>query len=218
MEQAEAAKFGGNLSMADFTERLYEFLNNEEDARVCTDISDKACREVPGNFFLIVWSQLLTKLGDSLASSKIILPSLLISIGAPTFWVGLLAPIRESGSLIPQLLIGGYVRSFAIRKWFFVFGCLVQGLCVALMALVGFLFQGNISALGIVSLLIVFSLARGVCSVASKDVLGKTIPKTRRGRLSGLSASTVGAVVIGIGCLMLYAQDSKLPVLNLLAQ
>ena len=55
---------------------------------------------------------------------------------------------------------------------------------------------------GIVAALIVFSLARGFCSVSMKDVQGKCIPKTRRGRLSGL-ATTIGgtATVVLTGLL-----------------
>ncbi len=33
-------------------ERAYQLLVNQEDARVCKDIDDQACRVVPGNFFL----------------------------------------------------------------------------------------------------------------------------------------------------------------------
>ena len=42
------------------------------------------------------------KLADLLISAKTTLPWLLASLGAPTWIVSLLVPIRESGSLIPQ--------------------------------------------------------------------------------------------------------------------
>ncbi|HKL62305.1 MAG TPA: MFS transporter, partial [Woeseiaceae bacterium] len=48
-------------------------------------------------------------------------------------------------------------------------------------------------------LLTLFSLARGICSVASKDVLGKTIAKTRRGSVTGYAASAAGAVTVAVG-------------------
>ena len=47
---------------------LYEKLVDEEDARVCTDIPEAACRETPGNFLRILSAQWLTKLGDEVAS------------------------------------------------------------------------------------------------------------------------------------------------------
>lgn len=55
-------------------------------------------------------------------------------------------------------------------------------------------------------LLAVFSLAHGVCSVAAKDVLGKTVSKSRRGRLTGLAGSVAGLVTLGVAAgLMLYS-------------
>ncbi len=179
-------------------ESIYAYVANEEDARVCKDISDQACREVPGNFFLILLSQCLTKLGDALASTKIVLPWIMTLSGVPAFFTGLLVPIRESGALLPQLVLGGMVRAYAVRKWFYVLGCVAQGACVLAMAWIAYALQGSAAGIAIVTTLIVFSLARGLCSVASKDVLGKTIPKTRRGRLSGLAASISGLITLGV--------------------
>ena len=179
-------------------EHLYEYLADEEDARVCTDISDSACREVPQNFFLIFASQFLTKLADALASAKIILPWLLTSVGAPAFFTGLLVPIRESGSLLPQLIIGGF-----IRQWFFVVGSALQGFAVAAIAWAGLQLDGVQAGVIIILLLVLFSLARGLCSVASKDVLGKTIPRSRRGLISGYCASAAGVVTLAAGGMLM---------------
>ena len=44
----------------DTLDQVYSLIANEEDARVCTDIPDEACREVPRNFFLILGSNVLT--------------------------------------------------------------------------------------------------------------------------------------------------------------
>ena len=179
-------------------DRLYEYLASEEDARVCKEISEKACREVPGNFFIILFSLCLTKLGDALASTKIVLPWVMAQSGVPAFFTGLLVPIRESGSLLPQLVLGSVIRGYALRKGFFVLGCLLQAAAVAGMAWTAFALSGTQAGIVIIILLVVFSLARGLCSVSSKDVLGKTIPKTRRGRLSGLAASISGLITLGI--------------------
>lgn len=184
-------------------DRLYEYLADEEDARVCKDIPDSACSDVPGNFFIIFLTQFLTKLGDSLASSRVVLPWLLTSVGAPTFFSGILVPIRESGSMLPQLLIGGFVRRYPKRKWFFVLGSALQGIAVCAIAWVGLHFEGYAAGVMVTALLVIFSLARGLCSVASKDVLGKTIPKTRRGLLSGYVSSASGLVTIGVGAALL---------------
>ena len=71
--------------------------------------------------------------------------------------------------------------------------------------------DGYAAGSGVIAALIVFSLARGFCSVAMKDVQGKCIPKTRRGRLSGL-ATTIGgtATVILTGLLFWDRGDPTL--------
>jgi hypothetical protein len=57
--------------------------------------------------------------------------------------------------------------------------------------------------------LVVFSLARGLSSVASKDVLGKTIPRTRRGRVNGLSASAAGLASLGVGAALAGLREDE---------
>lgn len=64
-------------------EQLYALIANEEDARSCTDLPEDACREVPRNFFLILASNVLTKLGDLLISPKTVLAWLLNAVEAP---------------------------------------------------------------------------------------------------------------------------------------
>ena len=54
--------------------------------------------------------------------------------------------------------------------------------------------KSRTARIAIIALIIAFSLARGFCSVAAKDVLGKTIPRDRRGQLTGWSASAAGLV------------------------
>ncbi|MFP4207507.1 MAG: MFS transporter [Wenzhouxiangella sp.] len=184
-------------------ERAYQLLVNEEDARVCKDIEEEACRVVPGNFLLQIATQFFTKLGDAIANPKTVLAWLLSALGAPGIFTAFLVPVRESGSLIPQLVIASYVRRQAIRKWTFVVGCLFQALAVFGMAVVALTLTGSAAGFALTGALVVFSLARGLCSVASKDVLGKTVPKTRRGRVSGWSEFLAGLVTVGVGGVLL---------------
>lgn len=190
------------MKNATATERLYALVANEEDARVCTDIGDEACRQVPGNFFRIIVANMLTNVGDLLTSPKTVLAWLIVAVGAPEALVGVLVPIRESGSLIPQLVIGAWVRRHPVRKGFWVLGAVLQGLAVLGMALAVWLLEGLAAALVIVALLVVFSVSRGFCSVAMKDVQGKTVPKSRRGRLAGLASTMSGLVTLLVGLLL----------------
>ena len=183
-------------------DRLYAFLVEEEDARVCKDIPEEACTEVPGNFFKLGASQTLTKLADELSSAKTVLPWILTSVGAPASLVGFLVPIRESGSLLPQLFIAAAIRNRPRRKHVWVLGGILQALALAGIGAAALSLRGPVAGAAVLALLILFSLARGLVSVASKDVTGKTIPKTRRGRLTGFTTTLSGILALLLGGLL----------------
>jgi len=183
-------------------DQLYSLIANEEDARACADIPDSACQVVPRNFLLILASNILTKLGDLLTSPKTILAWLLSAVGAPGL-VAWLVPIRESGSMVPQIAIDAWVRRKPVRKWFWALGSFGQAASVIGMAASIWFFEGYVAGTGVIIALIIFSLARGFCSVAMKDVQGKCIPKGRRGRLSGL-ATTIGGSATVLLTLVLF--------------
>lgn len=185
-------------------DHVYEFLVDEEDARVCKDIEDKACKVVPGNFLLQLLTQFLTKMGDAVANPKTILAWLMSALAAPGVFTAFLVPIRESGSMIPQLFIARIVRRQPKRKWVFVTGCILQAAAVLMMALIAATTSGVTAGFLLLLALAFFSLARGLCSVASKDVLGKTVPKSRRGRVSGYAAFLAGMITIGLGILLMF--------------
>ncbi|MDY6798634.1 MAG: MFS transporter [Pseudomonadota bacterium] len=184
-------------------DQLYSLIANEEDARVCKDIPPEACREVPRNFFLILASNVLTKLGDLLISPKTVLAWLVTAVGAPAL-VAWLVPIRESGSMVPQMVIGAWVRRRAVRKWFWTLGAFGQSASVMAMAGSVWYLEGYAAGGGIAGALVFFSLARGFCSVSMKDVQGKCIPKTRRGRLSGLATTIGGSATVALTALLFW--------------
>ena len=181
---------------------VYEILTGDDDGRVCKDIPDEACEDQPGNFLKHVLSLASTKMGDGFADPKLVLAWLLGALGAPAYITGLLVPVREAGALLPQLIIAGGIRSLERRKWAWALGSLVQGLAVAGMAASAVTLDGAAAGWSIVALLSIFAVARSVCSVSYKDVLGKTVSKSTRGTATG-SASTIAAVgVLAFGILL----------------
>lgn len=178
---------------------LYDLITGDEDARVCKDIPAASCHDQPRNFFAYLGANLLTKVADELGSAKLILPWLFGVIGAPAGLVGLLVPIREAGVLLPQLAVAAYIRLLPIRKGVWILGALLSAASLALMALAAATLTGALAGGVIVALLLLFSLSRGLASVAAKDVLGKTVSKARRGNLMGLSAGIAGALTLVLG-------------------
>ncbi|BCB59300.1 MULTISPECIES: MFS transporter [unclassified Halomonas] len=185
--------------------QLYEWLTGDDDSRMCDDIPDGACQEQPRNFFLHLLASLGNKLADELSSARLVLPWLLGIIGAPVWMVGLLVPIREAGALLPQLFVAGFIRLKPQRKWVWVAGATLQAVAAALLALLALIGHGALGGGLVLAVLVMLSLARGLSSIATKDVLGKTIAKRRRGTLMGWSGSIAGAAtLIAGGVLVLF--------------
>ncbi|OZB04272.1 MAG: MFS transporter permease [Idiomarina sp. 34-48-12] len=193
--------------MSKLTDRMYGLLAEDEDARVCKDIPDSACNDQPQAFMAHLWSLTLTKLGDSLVSARLVLPWMLTALGAPSVFISALVPLRESLALLPQLFIAQQMRQTPIRKWFWVVGSIGQALSLLGMVVAILLTEGTLLGWTVITLLALFSLSRGVCSVAIKDVQGKTISKTRRGRLSGLAASVAGFLSLATALVIIFAPE-----------
>lgn len=182
--------------MAENTQELvFEMLTSGDEGRVCKDIPDSACKEEAGNFFTHVTSLSTSKISDGLIDPKLVLSWLLTTIGAPTWLIGLLVPVREAGALLPQLFTAAALRELSQRKWAWAAGSAIQGLAAASMGLAAFFLDGAAAGYVILIALAVLALARSVCSVTYKDVLGKTVSKSRRGTATG-TASTVGAAAV----------------------
>lgn len=199
--------------------RLYEWLTGDEDSRMCADIPESACNEQPRNFFLHLWASLGNKLADELSSARLVLPWLMGIIGAPVWMVGLLVPIREAGALLPQIFVAGFIRLKPKRKWVWVAGALIQALAALTLAVLALVASGSLGGALVLATLVLLSLARGLSSIATKDVLGKTIAKRRRGTLMGWSGSIAGCATLAAGAvlMLLDSQSSGYIVAILLA-
>jgi hypothetical protein len=178
------------------TEKAFQAIVIDDEGRACKDIPESACKQEPGNFFKHVASLALTKSADGLIDPKLVLSWLMTSLGAPVALIGLLVPVREAGALLPQLLTAGYLRRLQRRKWAWAAGSTVQGLGAAAIGLIAINMTGVAAGWAIVLALAILALARSVCSVCYKDVLGKTIDKSRRGTATGLAGSIASVTVI----------------------
>lgn len=191
-------KFEHNHSTPVVT-KAYELITGDEDSRVCKEIPEQACKHQPKNFFAYLIANFLGKVADELASAKLILPWLMGALGAPSAMVGFLVPIRESGVLLPQLFVAAAVRNRPKRKGVWLLGAGLSGLALLLMAVTAISFSGAIAGWALLIALVIFSLARGLCSVSAKDVLGKTVSKGKRGVLMGISAGLAGIATLAVG-------------------
>lgn len=169
------------------------------DADAEHDLPDVVRRELPRNGLRLVAANTLQSSGDQTVNASTVLPWLFHLLGVPAALVGLLVPIRESGSMLPQAFLTPLVVRVRRRKWVFVTGALVQAASVAVMATIAALGHGTAAGIGILAALVVFSLGRCLCSITSKDVQGRTIPSGERGQIIGLATSAAGLVAITLG-------------------
>lgn len=164
---------------------------------------------VPRNGLRLVLAHALQSSGDQSVNASTVLPWLFAALGVPPALTGVLVPIRESGSMLPQAFLTPLVLRMRQRKWIFVAGAAVQAAAVAGMALTAALARGLSAGVIIVALLALFSLGRCLCSIASKDVQGRTIPKGERGQINGLATTAAGivAITLGLGLRLLGGDD-----------
>ena len=193
-------------------DKAYRMLTSDDDGRVCRDIPESACNDQPRNFITHIASLGATKTADGLIDPKLVLSWLLTQLGAPAVFIGLLVPVRESGALLPQLLTAASLRRLSKRKWAWSVGSAIQGLSAAAIALAAIFLEGVAAGIAIVTALGVLALARSVCSVTYKDVLGKTVSKARRGTATGTASSLAAFFVIVFGVILATGTLSRMPV------
>lgn len=157
----------------------------------------------------IIAAQTCTKIGDVLMNPKTVLTWVLTHLGTPGMIISMLVPIRESGSMLPQLLISSWVKRVRHRKWIFVVGALAQALAVAAMGLAAMFLSAIAAGWTVLAALSVFAVARAFCSISSKDVLGRSIPKGVRGRVGGMSATLSGLLSTIAAVMLIFYRDQK---------
>ncbi len=150
----------------------------------------------------------LNKLADLLISAKTTLTALLISIGAPAWMVGWLVPIRESGALLPQVLLSIYLRKHPKRHIVWRLGMMIQALSVVCILLSTVLFTGfEAGALVLVSL-VILSLGRSACSLTVKDMEANVAKKGERGSLIGVASTVSGILTLIIAVPLVIYGDA----------
>lgn len=180
------------------TERIYSALvkrNPETEAALPEGVRNNVAR----NGLRLVSASALQSSGDQTVNASTVLPWLFHALGVPPALVGVLVPIRESGSMLPQAFLTPLILRVRYRKWVFVTGALVQALSVAVMAATAALGRGLAAGVVIVAALTLFSLGRCLGSISSKDVQGRTVPGGERGQINGLATAVAGIVAITLG-------------------
>lgn len=185
----------------DVAQRAFDTLSGAEgDAQ---DLSPHAQEAEARNALRHIASLTMTKVADGLIDPKLMLSWLLTSLGAPAVYAGALVPIREAGALLPQIVMASWVQAMARRKWAWVAGSAGQGIFAALIVLAALTLDGSAAGLTICGALAGLAVSRAACSVSYKDILGKTVGKSRRGSITGTAGSVASAGVLVLALLLM---------------
>ncbi|EAQ02813.1 Permease of the major facilitator superfamily protein [Pseudooceanicola batsensis HTCC2597] len=170
------------------------------------------------NGLRFVASLSMTKVADGLIDPKLVLSWLVTALGAPGFLASALVPIREAGALLPQVLYAGLLRRMSHRRWMWAAGSVGQGVAALGIAASALWLEGMAAGLAICALLAGLALSRAACSVSTKDVLGRTVAKTRRGAVTGLAGSVASAGVVVFALLLMSGMlEARTPVIIAIA-
>lgn len=148
------------------------------------------------NFWCIALDFCFFGIGMSFFGPSTVIPSFLTTLGASSSVIGLLSTLQRAGWLLPQLFAARYLADKAYKKPYIlapagVSRTLILGLA-ALIWLSGARPPGVITALTTV-VLGAFWIGDGLASLAWFDLLSKSIPTNRRGRMM-----TTGQVLSGV--------------------
>lgn len=170
--------------------------------------SECAKTHLEGNAIKLLAHGVLTKFGDACFDVKTIIVWVLSALGVPMALVSLAAPIRESGSLIPQFFMVPLVKSFKRRKTIVALALVSQAIFIAAFALLAVTESDNFLGVLALCLIALVALSRSATSVGFKDLLAKSVGKSSRGKVMGLASSVAGVSSIGLGLLVLTTKDA----------
>ncbi|HKJ16025.1 MAG TPA: MFS transporter [Xanthomonadales bacterium] len=150
------------------------------------------------NETLIVTTGCFSTMASRFASPQVVLPWIYNLLGGPLILVGFLVPSIRLGGLLAQMMIIPGLLKLRTRKWAYVFSLLVSSAVLAFFALV-------LQEMGHVSSLIFFFLgllllgsSTGIAALSMQEVIAKTIPRDRVGRVLSLQVSFGGGVMLAV--------------------
>lgn len=176
----------------------------------------------------IVSTLVLSKLTDILLSAKTTLPTLLNALGAPSWMLGFLVPLRESGSLLPQAMMSAWLTSKSDRRAPWVASMLIQTSFIAIMILVPLVVlpiimnqntesYGLLSGIVVLAALMGLSLARAMTSLTMKDIQGEHLNKGRRGNVIGIASASAGILSLLFASFMMLSGKLNEQVIMIIA-
>ncbi|MCJ7668137.1 MAG: MFS transporter [Anaerolineae bacterium] len=173
--------------------------------------SDIAIRHLRRNFILGVVNGAFFQFSNAIISPCLVLPLFVRYLTGSHLLVGLVPSIQDAGWFLPQLVASRYIQQRPQKMVYYGVTAIIRIGSWGLLTLALFTLGGNRPLLlGIfVSLLVVSSFASGVGGIPFLDIVGKTIPVTRRGSFFGGRNFFGGILAFAGGFIIKYALDQS---------
>lgn len=126
-------------------------------------------------------------LGSAFIEANTVLPTFVSTLTNSPVLVGMVSAIRSLGYLLPQMFVAAHIERLPERKPFMMKAGVAMRLAAALFVLSAFAARSN-PALALASFFVfltVLSFGDGFGSLPWMDIVARTIPSDRRGRLFG---------------------------------
>jgi MFS family permease len=166
------------------------------------------------NFSVLALDAALFSVAMSFVGTTTVFPSLLVRLNASEVLVGAASGLMSGAWLLPQLFVAGAVARMPYKKPIITWGAWLSRPLFAVMALVIWLYAVSRPSLTLAIVLVCFTIfwvMDAVVSIPWYEIIGKTIPPRRRGRMLGLSQvlGAVGGIGAGIVVRYILSENSR---------
>ncbi|MHB9131853.1 MAG: MFS transporter [Armatimonadota bacterium] len=163
------------------------------------------------NFFLWVVETASWMFGTALMDSTTVLPVLVLALSGSPFLASMILSIRYAGQGWPQLIAASLVSGTPTRKGFFIRSVIPGRLLLlwpTILLLLG-VREPRIIVPAILLAYLAFWISEGFSIVPWVDIMGKTIPPLRRGRLFATMHVVGGLLGIIAGLLVRFVLQQR---------
>lgn len=166
------------------------------------------------NLWAFVGDYLFFRVGLAFVDSTTVLPSLVRQLTLSASLVGLASAMARGLWMLPQLVAANYVTGKARQKPYLITPASIGRPFTWLLAVLLFVGKNQPPLLlygALVLWVAVFWLCDGLASVPWFDLVSKTIPPARRGRLFGLGQALGGVLAVGAGLIVRWLLSRQGP-------
>ncbi len=164
------------------------------------------------NFWLGVLNGLFFTLAETLMDSSLVLVAFIGHLTPATFWLGLLAPLRDGGWFLPQLWTSGYLQSQTHKLWIYRWVAVVRIACLTIITLAMVLLRDPVWILSLFfGCFVIYSFCSGLAGLPFLEVVGKTIPPNQRGLFFAWRLALGGLASLGASAVVKWLLDDAGP-------